>query len=117
MTTSSSLEDKERPLHRQQSAAELGVRVAAAGPIINLIPWAVCSPALFTYQNFGNTTEKGLELGIEGSLNRNVNVFVNYSFQAEPTVDFDLSEANLPARNRFNAGFNFTKDKTGFSAT
>jgi hypothetical protein len=37
-------------------------------------------------------------------------VFANYSFQAEPDVNFDLSEVNLPAKNRFNAGFNFSKD-------
>jgi outer membrane receptor protein involved in Fe transport len=68
-------------------------------------------PAKFTYENFGETTQKGLELGVDGSVNRNVNVFVNYSFQADPTVNFDLSEVNLPAKNRFNAGLNFTKDR------
>ena len=29
-------------------------------------------------------TQKGLELGIDGSLNRYVSLFANYSWQAEP---------------------------------
>src|SRR5262249_8438653 len=37
--------------------------------------------------------------------------FGNYSYQATPGVNFDLSEVNLPAKNRFNAGFNFTKSR------
>jgi len=37
-----------------------------------------------------------------------VNVFTNYSYQWEPTVEgFPLSETNLPPNHRFNAGFNF----------
>jgi iron complex outermembrane receptor protein len=68
-------------------------------------------PALFTYQNFGRTTQKGLELGVQGLVNRNVGVFANYSFQAEPDANFDLSELNLPAKNRFNVGFNFTRGR------
>ena len=62
-------------------------------------------PASFTYRNFGETTQKGLELGIDTSLNRNVSLFTNYSYQAEPEPQgFDISELNLPAKNRFNAG-------------
>jgi hypothetical protein len=68
-------------------------------------------PALFTYQNFGRTIDKGLELGVDASVNRNLGVFANYSFQAEPTVNFDLSEVNLPAKNRVNAGFNVTQGR------
>jgi outer membrane receptor protein involved in Fe transport len=68
-------------------------------------------PGLFTYENFGRTTQKGVELGVQGSVNRNVGVFANYSYQAEPDVNFALSEVNLPAKNRFNAGFNFTRSR------
>jgi iron complex outermembrane receptor protein len=68
-------------------------------------------PAVFTYLNFGRTTQQGLELGVQASVNRNVGVFANYSFQAKPDVNFDLSEVNLPAKNRFNVGFNFNKDR------
>ena len=68
-------------------------------------------PALFTYQNFGRTTDKGIELGVDASVNRSVGVFANYSFQADPKVNFDLSEVNLPAKNRFNAGFNFAQGR------
>jgi iron complex outermembrane receptor protein len=78
--------------------------------VINVIPGKAL-PALFTYQNFGHTTDKGLELGVDASVRRNVNLFVNYSYQADPKVDFDLSEINLPAKNRFNAGFNFTQGR------
>jgi iron complex outermembrane receptor protein len=78
--------------------------------VINFIPGKAL-PALFTYQNFGHTTQKGLELGIEDAVNRNLNVFVNYSFTPDPSVDYALTEANLPSKNRFNAGFNFTRDR------
>ena len=62
-------------------------------------------PARFTYLNFGHVTQKGLELGVDSALNRYVNVFVNYSWQGEPEPeDFDISELNLPAENRFNVG-------------
>ncbi len=44
-------------------------------------------------------------------MNRNVGVFANYSYQATPTANFDLSELNLPAKNRFNVGFNFNKSR------
>jgi outer membrane receptor protein involved in Fe transport len=72
--------------------------------IINLIPGA-SFPAKFTYLNFGHMTQKGLELGIDSILNRYVNLFVNYSWQGEPDPeDFDISELNLPAENRFNVG-------------
>ncbi len=62
-------------------------------------------PASFTYRNFGQTTQKGLELGVDTSLNRNVAFFTNYSYQATPEArGFPISELNLPAKNRFNAG-------------
>ena len=68
-------------------------------------------PAEFTYLNFGRTTQKGLELGVTSPVTRNVNVFANYSYAARPDVDFDLSEVNLPPTNRFNLGFNFSRDR------
>jgi len=68
-------------------------------------------PSTFTYLNFGRTTQKGFELGVNSSLNPMIGVFANYSYQATPKVNFSLSEVNLPAKNRFNAGVNFTRDR------
>ena len=66
-------------------------------------------PSTFTYRNLGEVNDKGIELGVDTSVNRFVNVFANYSYQATPTVkNFDISEANLPPHNRFNTGFNFS---------
>jgi iron complex outermembrane receptor protein len=66
-------------------------------------------PASFTYKNFGKTTQKGLELGVETSMNQYVNLFTNYSYQATPEpTGFDISELNLPPKNRFNVGASFT---------
>jgi outer membrane receptor protein involved in Fe transport len=68
-------------------------------------------PASFTYRNFGRTTQKGVELGVDTSA-KYANVFVNYSYQATPEPEgFDISELNLPAKNRFNvgAGFNYSR--------
>jgi hypothetical protein len=79
--------------------------------VINFIP-SPGLPALFSYRNLGKVKDKGLELGVDAVVNRAVNVFVNYSFQADPDVSgFDPREANLPANNRFNAGFNFSHDR------
>jgi outer membrane receptor for ferrienterochelin and colicin len=62
-------------------------------------------PAQYTYLNFGKTTQKGVELGVDTPLNRFANVFVNYSYQAKPKPEgFDISELNLPPKNRFNVG-------------
>jgi outer membrane receptor protein involved in Fe transport len=74
---------------------------------------AVCNtgglPSQFTYLNLGTVKNKGFELGVDGAVNRALNVFANYSYQAEPEPDFALSEVNLPPTNRFNAGFNFSQ--------
>ena len=62
-------------------------------------------PGRFTYLNFGKTTQKGLEVGIDSAMNEYVSLYANYSYQAEPEPEgFDLSELNLPAENRFNVG-------------
>jgi iron complex outermembrane receptor protein len=78
-------------------------------PTIALIPGGL--PSTFSYENFGETTQKGFELGVNSSLNPMLGVFANYSFQATPQVNFSLSEVNLPPKNRFNAGVNFTRDR------
>ena len=75
--------------------------------VINLVP-NQSFPALFTYKNLGKTTQKGIELGVDSSVNQNFSLFANYSWQAEPEPDgFDLAEMNIPAENRFNAGVSY----------
>jgi outer membrane receptor protein involved in Fe transport len=68
-------------------------------------------PSEFSYRNLGEVKNQGFELGIDGAVNRSLNVFANYSYQDEPEPDFDKSEINLPPTNRFNAGFNFSRDR------
>jgi iron complex outermembrane receptor protein len=68
-------------------------------------------PATFTYLNFGKQTQKGFELGVNSTVSRHVGVFANYSYQATPKANFALTELNLPAKNRFNIGFNFNQDR------
>ena len=76
--------------------------------VIALVPGA-SFPARFTYQNFGRVTQRGIELGVDSAVTRSVNAFVNYSWQGEPEPDgFDLSELNLPAQHRANAGVSFS---------
>jgi iron complex outermembrane receptor protein len=76
---------------------------------------AVCTtgglPSEFSYRNLGTVKNKGFELGVDGAVNRALNVFANYSWQDEPDPDFALSEVNLPPTHRFNAGFNFTQGR------
>jgi iron complex outermembrane receptor protein len=80
--------------------------------VISIATGGAGFPGLFTYKNFGHTTQKGLELGVDSSVNKFVNVFTNYSYQATPVPeDFDISELNLPPKNRFNTGFSFTYNR------
>jgi outer membrane receptor protein involved in Fe transport len=72
--------------------------------LINFIPGQSLT-GRFTYMNFGKSTQQGFELGVNSALNDMFDVFANYSWQGEPDPeDFDLSELNLPATHRFNAG-------------
>lgn len=68
-------------------------------------------PSEFSYRNLGTNRNKGFELGVDAAASRAVNVFANYSYQATPDPDFDLSEVNIPPKNRFNAGFGFSHGK------
>lgn len=86
-------------------------------PVLELLPPACTSatcntgglPSAFSYRNLGEVKNRGFELGVDGAVNQALNVFANYSYQAEPVPDFDKSEINLPPTNRFNAGFNFSQ--------
>lgn len=72
--------------------------------VISAISGGAGLAANFTYLNFGKTTQKGLELGLDSSTTR-ANFFANYSYQATPEPEgFSISELNLPAKNRFNIG-------------
>jgi hypothetical protein len=68
-------------------------------------------PSEFSYRNLGEVINKGVELGIDGAVTEAMNVFANYSYQAKPDPDFDISEVNLPPQNRVNLGFNFTQSR------
>jgi outer membrane receptor for ferric coprogen and ferric-rhodotorulic acid len=79
--------------------------------VIALVPGG-SFPAQFTYLNFGKVMQRGIELGVDTSMNQYVNLFANYSWQGEPDPEgFDLGELNLPPENRFNigAGFNYQR--------
>ena len=76
--------------------------------VIGLVPGG-SFPARFTYLNFGKSTQRGLELGVSGPVTADIGAFVNYSWQGTPDPkDFDLSELNIPAKNRMNAGFTYS---------
>jgi outer membrane receptor protein involved in Fe transport len=68
-------------------------------------------PSEFSYRNLGTNRNKGFELGIDAAASRALNVFANYSFQATPDPEFDISEVNLPPRHRFNTGFSFSQGR------
>ncbi|MBN1569204.1 MAG: TonB-dependent receptor [Acidobacteria bacterium] len=54
------------------------------------------------------TRDKGIELSVAARLNRTIDGFANYSWQAKPEAKgFSVSELNMPPANRFNAGLNF----------
>jgi outer membrane receptor protein involved in Fe transport len=69
-------------------------------------------PARFTYQNFGKSIQRGVELGVNAAVAPSVDLFVNYSWQGTPDPeDFSLSELNIPAKNRFNIGLNLSRGR------
>ncbi len=75
--------------------------------VIGLVPGG-SFPARFTYLNFGKTKQKGVELGVDSSINRYLSVFANWSWQGKPKPEgFDISELNLPPKNRVNVGLTF----------
>jgi len=92
---------------------------AAIPPIIAfpaLRSAGVLLPANFTYLNIGTVKDKGFELGVDAAVNQYVNVFTNYSFQARPVAEdllpgTTINDINWPAKNRFNAGFDFSRGR------
>jgi iron complex outermembrane receptor protein len=75
--------------------------------VLGLLPTPL--PSSYTYLNLGEVKDKGFEVGVDAVATRDINVFFNYSYQADPVIEgFDPREANSPANNRFNAGFNFS---------
>jgi outer membrane receptor protein involved in Fe transport len=68
-------------------------------------------PSEFSYRNLGTNRNKGFELGIDGAVNQAVDVFANYSYQATPDPDFDISEVNIPPKNRYNVGLNYSEGR------
>lgn len=68
-------------------------------------------PSEFGYRNLGVNRNKGFEIGVDGSATQALNVFANYSYQATPDPEFDISEVNLPPKNRFNVGFNYNQGR------
>ena len=76
-------------------------------PVIAFIPGGLTGR--FTYMNFGKSTQQGFELGANSQVNPQVDLFANYSWQGKPDPkDFDISELNIPAKHRFNAGIAWT---------
>ncbi|MGE0042323.1 MAG: TonB-dependent receptor plug domain-containing protein [Vicinamibacterales bacterium] len=68
-------------------------------------------PSEFSYLNLGKVKNRGIELGVDGAVSQALNVYANYSYQATPDPDFDISEVNLPPQNRFNVGFNMSQGR------
>ncbi|MBI4484802.1 MAG: TonB-dependent receptor [Acidobacteria bacterium] len=80
----------------------LGVLAALTPPVV--------LPSRFTYLNLGRIKDKGVELGLDLTVNSSVTAFTNYSYQAKPIAEdlppgTTINDINWPPKNRFNAGF------------
>jgi len=53
--------------------------------VLNLIPGGLAST--FSYRNLGTVKDRGVELGLDTAVNRYVNAFINYSYQADPDIE------------------------------
>jgi outer membrane receptor protein involved in Fe transport len=90
----------------------LGILNALDPPCVPSTPCTTGGlPSEFSYRNLGEVKNKGIELGIDGAVSRSLNVFANYSWQADPDPNFDESEVNFPPNNRVNVGFNFSSGR------
>jgi len=81
--------------------------------VLASLPSPVVLPSQYTYLNFGEVKDKGIELGVDAAANRYVNVFANYSYQWMPIAEglppgTTIEDLNWPPKNRFNTGFNFS---------
>ena len=76
-------------------------------------------PRNLTYMNIGKIRNKGVELSVDHTFDRNWNAFANYSWQAEPEPLDDVgspqryptAEISLSPANRANAGIGFNNDR------
>ena len=67
-----------------------------------------------TYLNFGPIRQRGIELSLEHQFSNQLNGYANYSYQNTPKIlnpssdqiRYPVTEVNVPAKNRFNAGLN-----------
>jgi outer membrane receptor protein involved in Fe transport len=94
---------------------------AAALGVLEVLPPACSSlaepctsgglPSEYSYRNLGEVINYGLELGVDGAVSQALNVFANYSWQADPDPNFDESEVNFPPNNRVNLGFNYSQGR------
>ena len=94
-----------------------------AGPFVAGLMWGGVQasanfPKEFTYLNLGSSIDKGLELGLDSTINEHASLYANYSFQAEPEPKFPglttaqtLAEVNLPSKHRVNAGLSFNASR------
>jgi outer membrane receptor protein involved in Fe transport len=65
-------------------------------------------PSAFSYRNLGKVRQKGVEVGVDGAVNKQLSAFANYSYQPTPTaIGFPASEMNQPPKNTFNLGVNY----------
>jgi outer membrane receptor protein involved in Fe transport len=92
-----------------------GLPPQLVGVLAGLTP-PVLLPSQFIYLNLGTITDKGIELGVDAAVNPYLNVFTNYSFQAKPVatdlpLGTSIDDINWPAKNRFNAGFDFSRSR------
>ncbi|MGH9257069.1 MAG: TonB-dependent receptor plug domain-containing protein [Vicinamibacterales bacterium] len=89
-----------------------GLTPLIVGILASLNP-PVLLPSRFTYLNLGTIRDKGFEFGVDAAVNRYVNVFTNYSYQAKPVAEdlpsgTSINDINWPPKNRFNVGFDFS---------
>ena len=92
-----------------------GLPPQLVGVLASLTP-PVLLPSRFTYLNLGTIVDTGVELAVDAAVNRYVNVFTNYSFQAKPVATdlppgTTINDINWPAQNRFNARFDFSRSR------
>lgn len=101
------------PVPGPQLVGFLGAVAQLGGPNIPL-PRTVSK-----YLNLSGLRQEGLEASVNHSFSHEVSAFANYSYQKDPerlTPDADqlqypIGEIGIPAKNRFNAGVNWSSKR------
>jgi iron complex outermembrane receptor protein len=69
-------------------------------------------PFKYSYRNFDRITDRGVELSVDARFTRDLNGFINYTWQADSEVEgFSASEVNIAPTHHVNVGASLNRGR------